>query len=62
VGYLKAKDYAYVYRDIKALVDLDETITVKVILETCLLSPEEIVTASVIAREVYQPASLCPSF
>jgi deoxyribose-phosphate aldolase len=52
VGYLKTKDYAYVYRDIKALVDLDETVPVKVILETCLLSPEEIVTASVIAREV----------
>jgi deoxyribose-phosphate aldolase len=52
VGRFKAGDYKYVFEDIKAVVDACGDIPVKVILETCLLSDEEIVASSVITREV----------
>lgn len=52
VGRLKAKDYSYVYEDVRAVVEACGSTPVKVILETCLLSEHEIVAASVLAREV----------
>jgi deoxyribose-phosphate aldolase len=54
VGRLKAKEYSFVHEDISTVVRECESeyIPVKVILETCLLTPEEIIAASVIAREV----------
>ena len=45
VGALKDGDYDYVQADIKAVVDAAGGKTVKVILETCLLTKEEIVKA-----------------
>jgi deoxyribose-phosphate aldolase len=61
VGYLKAKDYATVYTDIKAVVDACAGVPVKVILETCLLSADEIIASSVIAYEVLHVSSSIPS-
>lgn len=49
VGALKEKDYAYVEKDIKAVVDASKPAIVKVIIETCLLSDEEKVKACEIA-------------
>lgn len=53
VGKLKDKDYAYVKEDIAAVVKAAASYSaiVKVIIETCLLSPEEIVTACELAKE-----------
>lgn len=46
IGALKAKDYIYVQSDIKSVVDaVKGKAMVKVILETCLLTDEEIVLA-----------------
>ena len=46
VGLVKAHDYDAVYEDIKAVVDAANGTLVKVILETCYLTNEEIVEAS----------------
>jgi deoxyribose-phosphate aldolase len=53
IGKLKDKDYDYVYDDIKLIVDLSKKYlcTSKVILETCLLSDEEKVTACLLSKE-----------
>lgn len=45
IGAMKDKDYDYVCEDIKAVVDAAKGKTVKVILETCLLTKEEIIEA-----------------
>lgn len=45
IGRLKDKDYEYVINDIKAVVEAANGNIVKVILENCLLSKEEIVRA-----------------
>lgn len=49
IGALKEKQYNYLLEDIKAVVN--QGVTTKVILETCLLTPEEIVTACKIAEK-----------
>ena len=49
VGLLKSKDYKKVYRDIKAVKKLMPDKTLKVILETCYLTDEEIIKASELA-------------
>lgn len=41
IGHLKAKDYDYVYNDIKAVKDECKDQILKVIIETCLLTDEE---------------------
>lgn len=46
VNALKSKDYHTILAEIKGVVEKGEGRTVKVILETCYLSPEEIVKAS----------------
>lgn len=46
IGRLKTKDYDYVLADIKAVVDAAKDKTVKVIIETALLSDDEIVEVS----------------
>ena len=53
IGRLKDKDYNYVLNDLKATADLAKKYlcTSKVILETCLLTDEEKVTACLIAKE-----------
>jgi len=55
VGRLKSLDYDYVLNDIKDVVDtakaLNNDVVVKVILETCLLTKEEIVKASELCKE-----------
>ena len=50
VGRLKMGDYLYVYQDIKEVVDHVKKAHVKVILETCLLTKDEIVTACIISK------------
>lgn len=45
IGAMKDKDYDYVCKDIKAVVEAAKGKTVKVILETCLLTKEEIIEA-----------------
>lgn len=51
VGMIKSKDWDYVSEDIKAVVAAaGEGVLVKVILETCLLTDEEIVEASKVAK------------
>jgi len=52
VGRLKSRDYKYVYQDIKAVYEACGSIPLKVILETCLLTTEEIIAACVICREI----------
>ena len=49
IGALKEKNYSYVEEDIKAVVN--QGVTTKVILETCLLTREEIITACTIAEK-----------
>lgn len=49
VGDLKAGQYSYVFNDIKAVVQA-VSVPVKVILETSLLRPEEIVAGALIAK------------
>lgn len=51
VGALKDKKYDVVFKDIKTVVDNAKGNLVKVILETCLLSPEEIVKACELSKE-----------
>ncbi|MBO7359046.1 MAG: deoxyribose-phosphate aldolase [Clostridia bacterium] len=51
VGMLKAGETAYVKDDIKAVVDAAKGRLVKVIIETCLLTDEEKVTACRLAKE-----------
>ena len=46
IGALRDKDYDYVYNDVKAVVDACKEVPVKVILETCFLTDEEILKAS----------------
>lgn len=46
IGLLKAEEYDLFEKDIKAVVDAAQGKLVKVILETCLLSDEEIIKAS----------------
>ena len=50
IGRLKMGDYLYVYKEIKELVDESRPAIIKVILETCLLSPDEIVAGCVICK------------
>jgi deoxyribose-phosphate aldolase len=50
VGRLKMGDYNYVYQDIKEVVDHSKKAHIKVILETCLLGPEQIVAGCVISK------------
>jgi len=50
VGRLKGRDFTYVHRDIRAVVEAAQGRTVKVILETALLKDEEKVAACAIAR------------
>lgn len=50
-GYLKDGNFEYVLKDIQAVVTAAEGKTVKVILENCLLTQDEIVTASLLARD-----------
>ncbi|MGC8954712.1 MAG: deoxyribose-phosphate aldolase [Fervidobacterium sp.] len=49
IGKLKEKDYDYVYNDIKAVVEAAR-VPVKVIIETCYLTDEEKVAASLISK------------
>lgn len=52
IGALKSKDFDFVYDDIKALVDVTrEKALLKVIIETCLLTDEEIEKVSKICVE-----------
>lgn len=51
IGRLKSKDYKYVAKEIKAVVDAAQNRVVKVIIETCLLSEQEKVSAANIIRE-----------
>ena len=51
VGRLKEKDYDYVLNDIKAVKEACEDKILKVIIETCLLTEEEIVKACELAVE-----------
>ena len=51
IGGMKDKDYTMVRDDIKAVADACKGKTVKVILETCLLTKEEIVKACELAME-----------
>lgn len=50
IAELKAKNYAYVLKDIEGVVKAASHRTVKVIIETCLLSFEEKFAASVLAK------------
>ncbi len=51
VGRLKDEDYTYVFEDIQQVVTAAEGAPVKVILETCLLSDNEIIAGSVLSKE-----------
>lgn len=51
LGYLKAGDHAYVYRDIRGVVKAAEGRVVKVIIECCYLTDEEKVLASRLAED-----------
>lgn len=51
IGQLKDKNYEYVKEDIKAVVNSANGVLVKVILETGLLTDEEIVKACLLAKE-----------
>lgn len=51
IGALKDKDYDLVLNDIKAVVEASDGKTVKVIIETCLLTKEEIVKACELSKE-----------
>ena len=51
IGALKDKDYDYVREDIKAVVEASKPAIVKVIIETCLLTKEEIKKASALSEE-----------
>jgi len=51
IGNLKSQKYDEVYKDIKAVVDASGKATVKVIIETCLLTDEEKVIVCSLAKE-----------
>ena len=51
VGLLKTANFQEVYEDIKSVRAADMGVVLKVILETCLLSQEEIIIASMLCRE-----------
>ena len=51
VGMLKTGDLAFIYRDIHRIVEAAGDAGVKVIIETCLLTDEEKITACTIAKE-----------
>lgn len=51
VGALKDKDYEFVLNDIKSVVNAADKALVKVILETCLLTKEEIVKACELSKK-----------
>lgn len=53
VGKLKSKDFEYVFNDIKKLADLTKSFNskLKVIIETCLLTDEEKIIASVLSKK-----------
>lgn len=51
IGKIKEHDYAYTEEDIKAVVDAAKSSKVKVILETCYLTDEEIVQACLAAKK-----------
>lgn len=51
IGALKDKDYDYVREDIQAVVEASKPAIVKVIIETCLLTKEEIKKASELSEE-----------
>ncbi len=50
IGKLKDKEYKYIYREIKNIVNIRSDITVKVIIETCYLNEEEKIAASYIVK------------
>ncbi|QTA37117.1 deoxyribose-phosphate aldolase [Thermosipho ferrireducens] len=50
IGHLKAKNYDYVYEEIKKVVNA-ANVPVKVIIETCYLTTEEKIAACVISKE-----------
>ena len=49
VGAMKDGDLRTVYEDVKAVVDASRPAIVKVIFETCLLTPDEIMDASILS-------------
>lgn len=51
IGAMKDKDYDYVCADIKAVVEAAKGKTVKVILETCLLTKDEIIKACKLCQQ-----------
>ena len=51
IGAMKDKDYDYVREDIKAVVEASKPAIVKVIIETCLLTKEEIKKASALSEK-----------
>ena len=51
IGPLKERDYAYVLQDIKSVVQASAACPVKVILETCLLTDDEKITACQLAMD-----------
>ena len=51
IGRLKDQDYTYVFEDIQQVVAAAGNAHVKVILETCLLSEEEIIAGCVLSKE-----------
>ena len=52
IGRLRSKDWGYVYSDIQQVYSACGSIPLKVILETCMLTKDEIIAACVICREV----------
>ena len=51
IGALKSKDYEFVLEDIKAVVNAANGVLVKVIIETCYLTEDEIIKACELAKE-----------
>jgi deoxyribose-phosphate aldolase len=51
IGHIKGGEWSYVEDDIRAVVEASRGALVKVIIESAVLSPEDIVRASAIARE-----------
>ena len=52
IGRLRGKEYNYVYNDVKSVYDVCRDVPLKVILETSMLTCEEIVAACVICKEI----------
>ncbi|MFH1283847.1 MAG: deoxyribose-phosphate aldolase [bacterium] len=51
LGLLKGGEYRKVFEDIRSVVEVNETVPVKVIIETCLLEEEEKIIASLLAKK-----------